>query len=331
MARPRDDVVLAVTLRLPQGDTGSCVPWPMNTPPTARPRNRPAPARGSTFANPAGDFAGRLIEAAGLKGFAIGPVSFSTKHTNFIINAGGGTAVQVRELIDHARHAVVRTDSASRFTPRSNYERRESRDRVTDPDSAKINVTGSLWRAIGRARCLPALGPNGDWRARSGQIRGPPGRHHPRGRLDRDWATDGALTADSPLFQIGDGTVPAELRSTVESGLPALARDRRCRLSGSARTDGRGRHDPGHARTGRDPYVGSGVLGSAVAMDKAMAKLVLSQAGIPQAKWAIDQRRSNGTRMRARSLQSVVIRSRFALLRQAGQYGLKRRCDQSAR
>ncbi|MGG7382315.1 hypothetical protein ACQ7B2_27370, partial [Escherichia coli] len=52
---------------------------------------------GSTFANPPGDFAGRLIEAAGLKGFAIGAVSFSTKHSNFIVNAGGGTAVQVLE------------------------------------------------------------------------------------------------------------------------------------------------------------------------------------------------------------------------------------------
>ena len=54
----------------------------------------------------AGRFAGRLIEAAGLKGFAIGPVSFSTKHSNFIVNAGGGTAVQVLELIDHARQCI---------------------------------------------------------------------------------------------------------------------------------------------------------------------------------------------------------------------------------
>jgi UDP-N-acetylmuramate dehydrogenase len=61
---------------------------------------------GSTFANPPGDFSGRLLEAAGLKGYAVGPVSFSTKHTNFIVNGGGGTAAQVRELIEHGREVV---------------------------------------------------------------------------------------------------------------------------------------------------------------------------------------------------------------------------------
>jgi len=65
-------------------------------------RNRTQPkgaCAGSTFTNPPGDFAGRLLEAAGLKGFGVGAVAFSTKHSNFIVNAGGGTAAQVRELI----------------------------------------------------------------------------------------------------------------------------------------------------------------------------------------------------------------------------------------
>jgi UDP-N-acetylmuramate dehydrogenase len=73
-----------------------------------RKRTQPTGAcGGSTFANPPGDFAGRLLEAAGLKGFAVGAVSFSTKHSNFVINAGGGTAGQVRELIATARTRVL--------------------------------------------------------------------------------------------------------------------------------------------------------------------------------------------------------------------------------
>ncbi len=62
---------------------------------------------GSTFTNPPGDYAGRLIEAAGLKDFAIGGVRFSTIHSNFIVNDGSGTAEQVLELIAHAQAVVL--------------------------------------------------------------------------------------------------------------------------------------------------------------------------------------------------------------------------------
>lgn len=65
---------------------------------------------GSTFANPPGDFAGRLLEAAGLKGHSIGAMQFSPKHANWVINTGGGTASDAWELIQFARATV-----ASRF------------------------------------------------------------------------------------------------------------------------------------------------------------------------------------------------------------------------
>lgn len=61
---------------------------------------------GSTFTNPPGDFAGRLIEAAGLKDFAIGGVRFSTIHSNFIVNDGSATAEDVLALIAHAQAVV---------------------------------------------------------------------------------------------------------------------------------------------------------------------------------------------------------------------------------
>jgi UDP-N-acetylmuramate dehydrogenase len=62
---------------------------------------------GSVFTNPPGDAAGRLVEAAGLKGFRIGSAEVSTKHANFIMADEGGSADDVRRLIDHVRTAVA--------------------------------------------------------------------------------------------------------------------------------------------------------------------------------------------------------------------------------
>jgi len=64
------------------------------------------PNSGSMFRNPPGDFAGRLIEAAGLKGKRIGQAQISERHANFIVNLGGAKAEDVRRLMDLARAEV---------------------------------------------------------------------------------------------------------------------------------------------------------------------------------------------------------------------------------
>ena len=64
------------------------------------------PNTGSIFRNPAGDHAGRLIEAAGLKGARIGDALVSEKHANFIVNAGAARAVDVRALIRRCQREV---------------------------------------------------------------------------------------------------------------------------------------------------------------------------------------------------------------------------------
>jgi UDP-N-acetylmuramate dehydrogenase len=66
----------------------------------------PGASMGSMFKNPAGDYAGRLIEAAGLKGVRAGGAEISNLHANFFINSGSAKAADVRALMEKAQAAV---------------------------------------------------------------------------------------------------------------------------------------------------------------------------------------------------------------------------------
>jgi UDP-N-acetylmuramate dehydrogenase len=65
------------------------------------------PSAGSVFRNPPGDSAGRLIDACGLKGSRVNGAAISEAHANFIVNAGGASASDVRRLAERARAAVA--------------------------------------------------------------------------------------------------------------------------------------------------------------------------------------------------------------------------------
>ena len=68
------------------------------------------PSAGSTFKRPTGYFAGKLIQDAGLRGFRVGGAQVSEKHTGFVVNAGGATAADVRELIAQVQQRVFDND-----------------------------------------------------------------------------------------------------------------------------------------------------------------------------------------------------------------------------
>ncbi len=70
-------------------------------------KNQPKnPSAGSAFKNPKGEYAGKLIEAVGLKGKQIGGMAFSTIHANFLVNLGGGRYSEAIELIQLAKDRV---------------------------------------------------------------------------------------------------------------------------------------------------------------------------------------------------------------------------------
>ena len=70
-------------------------------------KNQPKGASaGSCFKNPKGDYAGRLIEAVGLKGYKKGAFTFSCEHANFLLNLGGGKFEDAKWLIQKAQNEV---------------------------------------------------------------------------------------------------------------------------------------------------------------------------------------------------------------------------------
>ena len=104
--RELDGVVLEAELRLQVGDAALLL---ADLQRVREQRRRTQPAGfsvGSTFMNPPGDAAGRLIEAAGLKGRRVGGIEVSRLHANFLLNRGGAAASDVYALMRQIQDAV---------------------------------------------------------------------------------------------------------------------------------------------------------------------------------------------------------------------------------
>lgn len=104
--RTHAEIVLEVDLELRRDDAQACIER-MSRYTEHRRRTQPTDASvGSMFKNPPGDFSGRLIEQAGLKGRRVGGVAISQVHANFFVNDGGATARDVLELVRVVRDTV---------------------------------------------------------------------------------------------------------------------------------------------------------------------------------------------------------------------------------
>lgn len=104
---PDDAVVVAATMRFAAGDPAT-VREQIRRIRTWRRTHQPLnePNCGSVFTNPPGDSAGRLVDAAGAKGLAVGGAQVSHRHANFIVTRPGATAADVHELIEQVRARV---------------------------------------------------------------------------------------------------------------------------------------------------------------------------------------------------------------------------------
>lgn len=101
-------VVLSATFRLQEGDRESIFAQ-MKEYAACRRQKQPLayPSAGSFFKRPEGNFAGALIEQAGLKGLSVGGAQVSEKHAGFLINTGGATAQDFLTLKEQVQQRVL--------------------------------------------------------------------------------------------------------------------------------------------------------------------------------------------------------------------------------
>ncbi len=98
--RPLDEYFVSATLQL-KPDVNSTAASNIRSLLSQRAQSQPIGTHscGSVFRNPKDDYAARLIEQCGLKGYRVGDAEISTKHANFIINSGSATAEDIETLI----------------------------------------------------------------------------------------------------------------------------------------------------------------------------------------------------------------------------------------
>jgi UDP-N-acetylmuramate dehydrogenase len=100
-------LVVGATLAVVQADPAHLATVMANTATLRKSKTPQGSSCGSVFKNPPGDSAGRLIEAAGLKGYRHGGAEVAEKHANYIVNVGGATSADVRAVVAYIQHRVA--------------------------------------------------------------------------------------------------------------------------------------------------------------------------------------------------------------------------------
>lgn len=100
-------IVLAARLRLERGDRAELAAQMAATATARRSKTPSGSSCGSSFKNPPGTSAGRLLDEAGLKGTRVGAAVVSDRHANYIVNEGGARASDVLDLLDVMRERVL--------------------------------------------------------------------------------------------------------------------------------------------------------------------------------------------------------------------------------
>ncbi|MGR9107027.1 MAG: UDP-N-acetylmuramate dehydrogenase [Gammaproteobacteria bacterium] len=111
VAGPPDEFFVAATLLLEAGEAGASQ-QKIKAFLARRLESQPLnlPSCGSVFRNPPSDYAARLIEASGLKGYTIGGARVSEKHANFIVNQNRASAADIEALIEFVQQEVERNE-----------------------------------------------------------------------------------------------------------------------------------------------------------------------------------------------------------------------------
>lgn len=213
---------------------------------------------GSTFTNPEGDYAGRLIEAVGLKGAIVGGAQVSPLHANFFINQDGATARDFLTLMARARVAV-RREFGVELHPEVRFVGFDGWSLLEEIERQELFMFEHVdtQRFVGQ---------------RVGVLFGGSGPERPIS-LKTGRALAGALRDAG--HDVIEYDLPAALPDLVSSPPAAVLLG----LHG----DGEDGTVQGLLEVLGVPYTGSGVLASALSMDKARAKAVMDRAGVPLA------------------------------------------------
>lgn len=211
------------------------------------------PSCGSVFKNPEGDFAARLIERTGLKGFSIGGACVSAKHANFIVNSGNATAAEIEELIHYVQKQVKEHQGVELQTEVC---------MVGEVEKTRIDMTHP--EKFGRVAVL--MGGSAAERAVS--------------------LRSGAAVYEA-LKRKGVDAVAIDVTASPIDALAGLKVDRVFNI-----IHGRGGEDgvlQGVLQVLGIPYTGSGVMASALTMDKLRTKLCWRGYGLATPKWCLLQ------------------------------------------